>query len=88
MTARVLLLTATQVVRLNEIICLEAGNTPQCYGVGKVESALHSAFYPGSVPFVHGGIAKVAGALAYYLVKAHAFFDGNKRTHSLALRLF
>jgi death-on-curing protein len=80
MTARVQLLTAAQVVKFNEMICIEAGNEPQCYGIGKVESALHSALYPGAVPFAHGGIAKIADALAYYLVKAHAFFDGNKRT--------
>ena len=80
MTMRVHLITAAQVFRINEMICTEAGNSAKCYGIGKVESALHSAFYPGAVPFVHGGIAKIAGALAYYLVKAHAFFDGNKRT--------
>ena len=80
MTAQVQLLTAAQVVKFNEMICIEAGNDSLCYGIGKVESALHSAFYPGAVPFAHGGIAKIAGALAYYLVKAHAFFDGNKRT--------
>src|SRR5690606_8483771 len=50
--------------------------------------ALHSAFYPGSYPFEHGGIAGVAGAMCYYLVKAHAFFDGNKRTAAVASLVF
>ena len=36
----------------------------------------------------HGGVAKVAGALAYYVLKAHAFFDGNKRTALLASTAF
>ena len=46
--------------------------------------ALHSAFYPGVYPFQHGGIARVAGALCFYLTQAHAFYDGNKRTALIA----
>ena len=52
--------------------------------MGKVESALAAAFYPGDYPFQYGGIAKVAGAVCYFLTKAHAFFDGNKRTAGIA----
>jgi death-on-curing protein len=44
---------------------------------------LHTAFYPGSYPFNAGGVAKIAGALCFYLVKTHAFMDGNKRTGAL-----
>ncbi len=55
---------------------------------GKIESALHTAFYPGSEPFQNGGIAKLAGALCFYLTKAHAFQDGNKRTATYAAVLF
>jgi hypothetical protein len=36
---------------------LAGGNPVHCYGIGKVESALHSAFFPGAAPFQHGGIA-------------------------------
>lgn len=88
MTVRLYLLTSEQVVKFNELICIEAGAEPRCYGIGKVESALHSAFYPGAAPLVHGGVAKIAGALAYYLVKAHAFFDGNKRTALISSTVF
>lgn len=73
---------------LNKLICEKEGNTHHCYGKGKIESALHSAFYPGSYPFEHGGIAKVAGAMCFYLVKSHAFVDGNKRTGALAAITF
>lgn len=59
-----------------------------CYDIGKVESAIHSAFYPGSTPFVHGEIAKMAGALCFYLLKAHAFMDGNKRTATVVAIVF
>jgi len=60
----------------------------QCYELGKVESAISTAFYPGTYPFALGGIAKVAGALCFYLVKAHAFVDGNKRTGALTAITF
>jgi hypothetical protein len=30
-----------------------------CYDLGTIESALHSAFYPGSYPFAQGGIAAI-----------------------------
>jgi death on curing protein len=75
---------APQIVVVNRYICLQAGNPHHCYGIGKIESAIHSAFYPGSYPFAAGGLARVAGALCFYLVKSHAFMDGNKRTGALA----
>lgn len=76
------------VVEFNKLVCQDGGNKHQCYGIGKVESAIHSAFYPGNDPFQHGGIARVAGALCYYLTQAHAFLDGNKRTALLAALTF
>lgn len=79
---------AEDVLELNAYICVEDSNPFHCYGIGKVESAIHSAFYPGSAPFVHGGIAKIAGALCFYLLKSHAFMDGNKRTAAITATLF
>ena len=72
--------TVDQVIFLNQYICNKQGNPFAVLDRGKIESALHTAFYPGSYPFSAGGIAKIAGALCFYLVKAHAFIDGNKRT--------
>lgn len=80
--------SARDVLSYNEYICHEDGNPFNCYDLGKVESAIHSAFYPGSAPFVHGGIAKMAGALCFYLLKAHAFMDGNKRTATVIAIVF
>lgn len=80
--------TTQDVLNYNEYICREDGNPFHCYDVGKIESAIHSAFYPGSPPFVHGGIAKMAGALCFYLLKAHAFMDGNKRTATVIAIVF
>jgi death-on-curing protein len=80
--------TLEAVLEANKIVC-EAGDNPhQCLSTGKIESAIASAFYPGSYPFAHGGFAKVAGALCFYLVKAHAFIDGNKRTGALTAITF
>ncbi len=73
---------------INKAVCEEGGNKHSCYEIGKIDSALHTAFYPGDPPFQHGGIARVAGAVAFYITKAHAFFDGNKRTAFLSAALF
>ena len=80
--------TLEAVIEANKIVCEAGGNPHQCLSTGKIESAIASAFYPGSYPFAHGGFAKVAGALCFYLVKAHAFLDGNKRTGALTAITF
>lgn len=80
--------TTSLIVKLNEMICTEGKNPHQVLNSDRVESAIHSAFYPGSPPFVYGGIAKIAGALCYFLTKGHAFQDGNKRTAVLAALSF
>jgi death-on-curing protein len=77
---KIYLPVAGQIVEMNRRICRRDGSPIQCLDAGKVESAVGAAFYPGVPPFVHGGIATLAGALCFYLVKAHAFLDGNKRT--------
>lgn len=81
-------ISTSDIILINKNICFEHGHRHQCFEVGKIESALHSTFYPGSSPFQHGGIANLAGVLAYYLTMAHAFFDGNKRTAVLASTIF
>jgi death-on-curing protein len=81
-------ITAETVVAINKLICTDGDNRYQCHGIGKVESALHSAFFPGGYPFQHGGIGHIAGALCFYLTQAHAFYDGNKRTALIASLTF
>lgn len=76
------------IVALNELVCREGGNPHACNNIGKVESALHTAFYPGSEPFIHGDISALAGAVCFYLVQSHAFVDGNKRTGALTAIAF
>ena len=85
---KITLITASQVQTINKKVCQTSSSKHHCNDLGKIDSALHSAFYPGSYPFQHGGIAKVAGALSFYILKAHAFFDGNKRTALLSSTAF
>ena len=85
---KIIIPTIDQVIITNQYLCSEQGNPFQVLDSGKIESAIHTAFYPGSYPFSAGGIAKIAGALCFYLVKAHAFMDGNTRTGSLVAITF
>jgi death-on-curing family protein len=80
--------TSEQVILTNKMICEKSGNPHACPEPGKVESALYTAFYPGTYPFSAGGISRTAGALCFYLVKSHAFTDGNKRTGTLVAIVF
>ena len=59
--------TAEAVVEINKYVCQQDGNIHHCYELGKIESAISTAFYPGVYPFALGGIVKVAGALCFYL---------------------
>lgn len=61
-----LFVNAEDVKRFNKIICEDSANESHCFDLGKVESALHSAFCPGSPPFQHGGIIEIGAAIAFY----------------------
>jgi death-on-curing family protein len=82
------LIETDHIILINKQVCKRDDNPHICMDSGKIESALHSAFYPGSHPFQHGGIAKVAGAICFYITKAHVFLDGNKRTAAIASSVF
>lgn len=79
---------ADVVILINKIICAESGSPSHCYGIGKIESAISTAFYPGEYPFIAGGIIQLAAVLCFYLIKSHAFMDGNKRTATLVAITF
>jgi death-on-curing protein len=82
------LLTVDQIIFMNKKIVAQEKQRYVCLDKDKIDSALAAAFYPGNYPFQYGGIAKVAGALCYFLTKAHAFLDGNKRTAGIAATVF
>lgn len=76
------------VILVNKKVCVVHNHKHICAHPEKIESALHSAMYPGSPPFVHGGVSEISAAIFYYLIKAHAFFDGNKRTALICATAF
>lgn len=80
--------TAEAVIAVNKYVCEQGADPHHCTDIGKIESAISTAFYPGSYPFAHGGLSRVAGALCFYLVKNHAFTDGNKKTGALVAITF
>lgn len=80
--------TVENIIETNKYVCRENKQQSSLLNRGKIESALNTAFYPGSEPFQNGGVARVAAAMCFYLTKAHAFLDGNKRTASLSAILF
>lgn len=69
---------------MNKLICEDGSNIHGCHDPSRVESAVHSAFYPGSPPYAVGGIVEISAVLAFYIIKNHMFTDGNKRTAVLA----
>lgn len=85
---KVIIPSVDSIIRTNKFCSDMNGQQSILLNKGKIESALHTAFYPGSEPFQNGGIARLAGALCFYLTKAHAFQDGNKRTATYAAVLF
>ena len=61
---------AKDVIEFNRMICEEGKNPHQVLNFDRIEGAIHSSFY-GSPPFAHGGVAKLAGALCYFITKGH-----------------
>jgi len=80
--------TTEIIIELNKRICSKSGETHFCRDSGKVDSSISTAFYPGVPPFVHGGVAGLAGALCFYLINNHPFEQGNKRTACVAAITF
>lgn len=85
---KIQLISIDNVLEINKEIAYSVNQNSVCLDRIKIDSALGAAFYPGSYPFHYGGIACVAGALCYFLIKAHAFIDGNKRTAAMAATIF
>lgn len=85
---KIIVPSVESIIRTNKFCSDMNGQQSVLLNRGKIESALHTAFYPGSEPYQNGGIAKLAGALCFYLTKAHAFQDGNKRTATYAAVIF
>jgi hypothetical protein len=55
------------VVTTNKKVCTLHGHKHICAQPEKIESALHSAIYPGQYPFVHGGVVEIGATLFFYV---------------------
>jgi prophage maintenance system killer protein len=75
---KIQLLEAEHILVINQEVCTREKQTSHCRNRHALESAIGAAFYPGVYPFQYGGLASGAGALCYFLAKAHPFMDGNK----------
>lgn len=79
--------TVAQVIDANKKICVDGGNPHQVLNRDRIESSIHSAFYPGSAPFAAGGIAGITSALAFMNVHSWDLkypFDESKDVNDLA----
>lgn len=76
------------IIQINKLVCEREGQSHICAKPEKIESLLHSSFYPGNAPYVHGNLPSIAAAIFFYIIKTHAFFDGNKRTAVLSAITF
>ena len=81
-------INAEDIISFNQMICEEGKNPHAVLNHDRIESSIHSALYPGSPPFAAGGIAGISASLCFYLIKGHAFQDGNKRTAVLSALTF
>lgn len=61
------------------------GHKHICMQPGKIKSALHSAFFPGSPPYQHGGVADISAASLINLSEIKKWFDNHKIKKQVAL---
>ena len=66
---KIIIPSVDYIIRTNKFCSEMNGQQSVVLNKGKIESALHTAFYPGSEPFQNGGIARLAGAHCFYLTK-------------------
>lgn len=83
-----LFLSLDEVTELHHESIDRYGGTYEIRDVGLLQSALAmpSASFAGE--YLHPDLATMAGALFFHLIQNHPFVDGNKRTGTLAARVF
>jgi death-on-curing protein len=81
-------LTVEEVLAIHEDQIARYGGSTGVRDIGLVESAVSTptASYFGEL--VHKDLAEIAAAYLFYLVKNHAFIDGNKRVGAAAADVF
>ena len=81
-------LTLEQIYRLQERALIEQGGMPGVRDAGAVESAVAQPQMSFGGEDLYPTLAEKAAALAFSLVKNHAFLDANKRVGHAAMETF
>jgi death-on-curing protein len=81
-------LTVGQIIELHDILIEEFGGLRGIRERGLLESAVVAPMMVVFGEELHKTIYNKAAAYLFYIVKNHAFFDGNKRTASAASLAF
>src|SRR5580700_11411797 len=83
-----ILLTIEDVLEAHEEQIRRHGGSPGVRDIGLLESAVNAAVATFGGQFLHDDLFDMAGAYLFYLVKNHAFIDGNKRAGLTAALVF
>lgn len=81
-------LTLAEVLELHDRSIQQFGGSPGVRDRGLLESALATPQATFGGQYLHDGLAEMAAAYLFHLVKNHPFVDGNKRTGALSARVF
>jgi death-on-curing protein len=82
------LLTVEEVIEIHQDQIDRYGGSAGVRDKGLLESAVNAAAASFGGQFLHDDIFEMAGAYLLYLVKNHAFIDGNKRVGTAAALVF
>lgn len=81
-------LTVREVLRLHRLVLEQSGGSEGIRDRGALESAVAQPMATFGGEDLYDTISKKATALAYSLVRNHAFVDGNKRIGHAAMEVF
>lgn len=81
-------LTVREVLRLHSLVLEQSGGSTGIRDRGAIESAVAQPMATFGGEDLYDTIPKKAAALAFSLVRNHAFVDGNKRIGHAAMEVF
>lgn len=88
MTMQPIFLSLARVIDIHQNSIETYGGSPGVRDMGLLQSAISQPQMQFSGAYLHDGLAAMAGAYLYHLVKNHPFVDGNKRTGAMAAFIF
>jgi death-on-curing protein len=81
-------LTKEQVIKIHSILINQTGGIDVIKDEGLLEPALNVSFQTFDGEYIYKTIQSKAAKLGYFLIKNHAFVDGNKRIGLLVMMTF